>query len=51
MKAEVYELKPQGFKAALEIAACYVEVDGQLLLLECPPQNQNLVNWEFLLAS
>lgn len=34
MKAEVYETKPQGFKTAVEIAACYIEIDDKLLLLE-----------------
>lgn len=35
MTTDLYETKPQGFKAAVEVAACYVEIGDQLLLLEC----------------
>lgn len=34
MTAEIYETIPQGFNATVEIAACYLEINGQLLLLE-----------------
>jgi len=30
MITEVYETKPQGFKAAVEIAACYLELLGDV---------------------
>lgn len=45
MVAEVYETKPQGFKAAVEIAACYLEIDGQLLLLECSSSKPEPGKW------
>lgn len=45
MTAEVYETKPQGFKAAMEIAACYLEIDGQLLLLECASSKSEPGKW------
>lgn len=45
MTTEVYETKPQGFKAALETAACYLESDGQLLLLECSPSKPEPGKW------
>jgi len=35
MNVEVHEIKPEGFIEAVETAACYLEIEGQLLLLEC----------------
>jgi 8-oxo-dGTP pyrophosphatase MutT (NUDIX family) len=45
MHATVHETKPQGFKPAVEIAACYLEIDGQLLLLECSPSKPEPGKW------
>jgi len=45
MVAEVYETKPQGFKAAVEIAGCYLEIDGQLLLLEYSSSKTESGKW------
>jgi len=45
MHAKVHETKPQGFKPAVEIAACYLEIDGQLLLLECSPSKPEPGKW------
>lgn len=45
MRAVVYETKPLGFKEDVEIAACYLEIDGQLLLLECSPSKSEAGRW------
>lgn len=45
MDIEVYETKPQGFKADVEVAACYVEQGGQLLLLECSLSKPESGKW------
>ncbi len=34
MKVEVYEARPEGFEARVEVAACYLEIDGRMLLLQ-----------------
>lgn len=45
MFVEVYETKPIGFKASVEVAACYLEVEGRLLLLECAAKKQEAGRW------
>lgn len=45
MHVKVHETKPQGFKPAVEISACYLEIDGQLLLLECSPFKPEPNKW------
>lgn len=45
MHTTVHETKPQGFKPAVEIAACYLEIDGQLLLLECASSKPEPGQW------
>lgn len=45
MTVEVYETKPEQFKAGIEIAASYVEIDGQMLLLECASSKQEPGKW------
>lgn len=45
MQTTVHETKPQGFKPVVEIAACYLEIDGQLLLLECSPSKPESGKW------
>lgn len=31
---EIYETAPEGFTPQVEVAACYLEIDGQILLLQ-----------------
>ncbi len=45
MTTKVYEVRPQGFKATAEVAACYLEVDGKLLLLECSSSKAESGKW------
>ncbi len=45
MSAEVYDSKPEDFLAAVEIAACYLEIDGHLLLLKCGEQKPEAGCW------
>lgn len=45
MSVIVYEMKPMGFQAKVEIAACYVEVCDQLLLLQCAPSKEEAGKW------
>ncbi|MFZ0565883.1 MAG: NUDIX hydrolase [Chlamydiales bacterium] len=33
-KIGVYEKKPKGFKASVEVAGCYLEIDGKVLFLK-----------------
>lgn len=42
---EVYEIKPEDFKATVQIAACYLEVDGHLLLLEYAASKPEVGTW------
>lgn len=41
----VYTTKPSDFKASIQVAACYVEIDGDLLLLQCSPNKQEAGTW------
>ncbi len=43
--AEVYEIKPDDFKVAAQVSACYLEVDGHLLLLECSASKPEAGKW------
>jgi 8-oxo-dGTP diphosphatase len=45
MLTEVYETKPEGFKASVEISGCYLEIDGRLLLLECASSKPEAGRW------
>ncbi len=45
MVIELYQTKPQGFKAAVEVSACYLEIDGQLLLLQCSSSKPEPGKW------
>jgi 8-oxo-dGTP pyrophosphatase MutT (NUDIX family) len=42
---EVHEIKPEDFKAIAQVAACYLEVDGHLLLLECSALKPEAGKW------
>ena len=33
-RIEVYETKPLDFKSIVDVAACYIEIDGRCLFLE-----------------
>lgn len=45
MNAEVYELRPEGFQPSVEVAACYLEIDGRLLLLESGAHKPEAGKW------
>lgn len=36
MKVEIFDTKPSDFNARVEVAACYLEVEGKFLLLQIP---------------
>lgn len=42
---EVFEKRPHGFQACVEIASCFVEVGGKLLLLERGPMQEEVGAW------
>lgn len=42
---KVYDTKPKEFKTAAEVAACYLVIDNQLLLLEGSPSKLESGKW------
>jgi len=42
---QVYSTKPEGFAPHVEVAACYLEVEGKLLLLQCAPGKTEVGKW------
>lgn len=45
MIANVYKIRPEAFKPHFETAACYLEIEGRLLLLECSPTKPEPGKW------
>lgn len=45
MNIEIYEKPPEDFRIQVEVAACYVEVDGRCLFLECSPEKSEPGRW------
>lgn len=45
MFVEVFETKPQGFRAAAEVSAVYLEIDGLLLLLKSADWKEEAGKW------
>lgn len=42
---EIFESKPFDFNATVEVAACYIEIDDQLLLLQQSNQKEEVGKW------
>lgn len=42
---KVYEQMPIGFNAQVEVAACYIEIDGKLLLLQRASGKREAETW------
>ena len=45
ISTQVYETKPEDFKTSVQVSACYLEVDGHLLLLECSSAKEEAGKW------
>ena len=45
MKIEIYDKKPEGFSPQVEVAGCYLEIDGKLLLLQRAEGNLEPGKW------
>ena len=41
----VWELAPNNFKSSVEVAACYLEINGEILLLERSPNSPEGNTW------
>jgi phosphatase NudJ len=41
----VYEIRPEDFKPSIEVAACYLEIEGELLLVECSSSKPEPGTW------
>lgn len=44
-KIEIYETEPSGFKPLVEISACYIEINGKILLLQQALAKQEPGKW------
>lgn len=44
-KIEIYELEPKDFNADVEVSACYLEIEGKILLLAQGPKKQETGAW------
>ncbi len=42
---QIHQTEPEGFVAQMQAAACYVEIDGRLLLLQQPAHKQEPGRW------
>jgi 8-oxo-dGTP diphosphatase len=42
---EAYEVEPHDFKAAVEVAGCYLEIDCHILLLQSSPLKPEIFKW------
>lgn len=42
---EVFEIRPEGFVPKVEVAACYVEIDGRILLLQVGDHKSEPGKW------
>lgn len=45
MSVQVHEIKPEDFKTSVQVSACYIEVDGHLLLLQCSSAKEEAGKW------
>lgn len=45
LTVEVHEKMPLDFVAKVEVSACYLEVEGRLLLLQCSADRQETGRW------
>jgi 8-oxo-dGTP diphosphatase len=45
MRVEIYERKPEGFSLEMEVAVCYLEWEGALLMLKQPPEKSEPGTW------
>ena len=45
MAIEIYTTPPKEFKIEIAVAACYIEVDGKLLLLQLGPEKKEHGCW------
>lgn len=45
VSVEVFDKKPENFHPKVEVAACYIEIDGALLLLQCGHSKKEVGFW------
>lgn len=45
ISVEVYDTKPQNFEPKVQVAACYIEIDNTLLLLQCGHRKKEVGFW------
>lgn len=45
ISVEVFETKPHNFQPHVEVAACYIEINGALLLLQCGHRKPEVGFW------